>query len=164
RRPRRARSARAGHHLADALRRLFQSRLPPADRLAHPVGRVAGRDPDRGRHSRGRVPARRRHDQEPGLLPARPASTPPSRRALGPRVSPVSADTIAAHATLLLFAGGALAPVLVLSLLAGAAIGAVYSLQGVYAYELIDPRHLGALLGIAQAVFAAGGALGPVAA
>ena len=53
---------------------------------------------------------------------------------------------------------------LVLSLLAGAAIGAVYSLQGVYAYELIDPGHLGTLLGIAQAVFSAGGALGPLAA
>ena len=51
---------------------------------------------------------------------------------------------------------------LALSLLAGAAIGAVYSLQGVYAYQLIDPRQLGTLLGIAQAVFAAGGALGPL--
>ena len=53
---------------------------------------------------------------------------------------------------------------LVLSLLAGAAIGAVYTLQGVYAYELIDPGHLGTLLGIPQAVFATGGALGSLAA
>ena len=53
---------------------------------------------------------------------------------------------------------------LVLSLLAGAAVGAVYALQGVYACELIDPRHLGTLPGIAQAVFAAGGALGPLTA
>ena len=80
---------------------------------------------------------------------------------LGARTTLVLAYTLAAAVTLLLFAGGALAPVLVLSLLAGAAIGAVYTLQGVYAYELIDPRHLGTLLGIAQAVFAAGGALGP---
>ena len=43
-------------------------------------------------------------------------------------------------------------------------IGAVYALQGVYAYELIDPGHLGTLLGIQQAVFAAGGALGPLTA
>jgi MFS family permease len=83
---------------------------------------------------------------------------------LGARTALLLAYTLAAAVTLLLFAGGALAPVLVLSLLAGAAIGAVYALQGVYAYELIDPRHLGTLLGVQQAVFAAGGALGPVAA
>jgi MFS family permease len=83
---------------------------------------------------------------------------------LGARITLVLAYTLAAAVTLLLFAGGALAPVLVLSLFAGAAIGAVYSLQGVYAYELIDPRHLGTLLGIQQAVFAAGGALGPLTA
>ncbi|HEX5299815.1 MAG TPA: MFS transporter [Streptosporangiaceae bacterium] len=83
---------------------------------------------------------------------------------LGTRTTLVLAYTLAAAVTLLLFAGGALAPVLVLSLLAGAAIGAVYTLQGVYAYELIDSRHLGTLLGIAQAVFATGGALGPLTA
>jgi predicted MFS family arabinose efflux permease len=82
---------------------------------------------------------------------------------LGARAILVLAYALAAAVTLLLFAGGALAPVLVLSLLAGAAIGAVYTLQGVYAYELIDPRHLGTLLGIAQALFAGGGALGPIA-
>lgn len=83
---------------------------------------------------------------------------------LGGRATLVLAYALAAAVTLLLFAGGALVPVLVLSLLAGAAIGAVYALQGVYAYQLIDPRHLGTLLGIQQAVFAAGGALGPLAA
>ena len=83
---------------------------------------------------------------------------------LGARTTLALAYTLAAAVTLLLFIGGALAPVLVLSLLAGAAIGAVYTLQGVYAYKLIDPRHLGTLLGIQQAVFAAGGALGPVSA
>ena len=83
---------------------------------------------------------------------------------VGARTTLVLAYTLAAPVTLLLFAGGGLAPVLVLSLFAGAAIGAVYSLQGVYAYELIDSRHLGTLLGIQQAVFAAGGALGPAAA
>jgi MFS family permease len=81
---------------------------------------------------------------------------------LGARTTLALAYTLAAAVTLLLFAGGALTPVLVLSLLAGAAIGAVYTLQGVYACELIDPRHLGTLLGIAQAAFAAGGALGPL--
>jgi predicted MFS family arabinose efflux permease len=82
---------------------------------------------------------------------------------LGARTTLVLAYALAAAVTLLLFTGGALAPVLILSLLAGAAIGAVYALQGVYAYELIDPGHLGTLLGIQQAVFAAGGALGPLA-
>ena len=81
---------------------------------------------------------------------------------LGARTTLVLAYTLAAAVTLLLFAGGALAPVLGLSLLAGAAIGAVYTLQGVYAYQLTDPRQLGTLLGIAQAVFTAGGALGPL--
>ena len=83
---------------------------------------------------------------------------------LGTRTTLVLAYTLAAAATLLLLAGDALAPVLVLSLLAGAAIGAVYTLQGVYAHELIDPRQLGTLLGLAQAVFTAGGALGPLTA
>jgi predicted MFS family arabinose efflux permease len=83
---------------------------------------------------------------------------------LGARITLVLVYALAAAVALLLFAGGALAAVLVLSLLAGAAIGAVYTLQGVYAYELIDPGHLGTLLGIQQAIFAAGGALGPIAA
>jgi MFS family permease len=83
---------------------------------------------------------------------------------LGARTTLACAYILAAAVTLLLFAGGALAPVLVLSLLAGAAIGAVYTLQGVYAYQLIEPGRLGMLLGIQQAVFTAGGALGPIAA
>jgi MFS-type transporter involved in bile tolerance (Atg22 family) len=83
---------------------------------------------------------------------------------LGVRTTLACAYILAAAVTLLLFAGGALAPVLVLSLLAGAAIGAVYTLQGVYAYQLIEPGRLGMLLGIQQAVFTAGGALGPIAA
>lgn len=83
---------------------------------------------------------------------------------LGARTTLACAYILAAAVTLLLFAGGALAPVLVLSLLAGAAIGAVYTLQGVYAYQLTEPGRLGTLLGIAQAVFTAGGALGPLTA
>ena len=41
-----ARGARAGHHLADPVRRLVQPRLPPADCLAH---RAEGRPATRGR-------------------------------------------------------------------------------------------------------------------
>jgi MFS family permease len=82
----------------------------------------------------------------------------------GARNTLVLAYAVSAIATLLLFTGGTLAPALLLSLFAGASIGAVYTLQGVYAYELVDPRHLGMVLGIQQAVFAIGGAMGPAAA
>ncbi len=83
---------------------------------------------------------------------------------LGARNTLVLAYTVGAIATLLLFVSGALAPALLMSLFVGASVGAVYTLQGVYAYELIDPRHLGMVLGIQQAVFEIGGAIGPVAA
>jgi MFS family permease len=82
----------------------------------------------------------------------------------GARDTLVLAYAVSAIATLLLFAGGTLLPALLLSLFAGASIGAIYTLQGIYAYELINPRHLGMLLGIQQAVFAIGGAAGPAAA
>ena len=83
---------------------------------------------------------------------------------LGARNTLVLAYAVGAIATLLLFVGGTLAPVLLLSLFAGASIGAIYTLQGIYAYELINPRHLGMVLGIQQAVFTIGGAIGPAAA
>jgi MFS family permease len=83
---------------------------------------------------------------------------------LGARRTLVAAYATGAAATVLLFASGTLAAALVLSLFTGAAIGAIYTLQGVYAHELTGPHHLGLLLGIQQAVFAAGGALGPAAA
>jgi MFS family permease len=83
---------------------------------------------------------------------------------LGARNTLVLAYAVGAIATLLLFVSGTLAPALLMSLFAGASVGAVYTLQGVYAYELMDPRHLGMVLGIQQAVFAIGGAIGPVAA
>jgi MFS family permease len=83
---------------------------------------------------------------------------------LGARNTLVLAYTVGAIATLLLFVSGTLVPALLMSLFVGASVGAVYTLQGVYAYELIGPRHLGMVLGIQQAVFAIGGAIGPVAA
>jgi hypothetical protein len=45
----------------------------------------------------------------------------------------VLAYAVSAAATLLLFAGGTLLPALLLSLFAGASIGAIYTLQGIYA-------------------------------
>jgi MFS family permease len=83
---------------------------------------------------------------------------------LGARNTLVLAYAVGAAAALLLFVSGMLVLALLFSLFAGASVGAVYTLQGVYAYELIDPRHLGMVLGIQQAVFAVGGAIGPVAA
>ena len=83
---------------------------------------------------------------------------------LGARNTLVLAYAVGAIATLLPFVGSTLAPVLLLSLFAGASIGAIYTLQGIYAYELINPRHLGMVLGIQQAVFTIGGAIGPAAA
>ena len=83
---------------------------------------------------------------------------------LGARATLVLAYAVGAAATLLLPAGGTLAAALVLSLFAGASIGAIYTLQGVYAHELSGPRHLGLMLGIQQAIFAIGGAIGPASA
>jgi predicted MFS family arabinose efflux permease len=83
---------------------------------------------------------------------------------LGARNTLVLAYAVGAVATLLLFVGGTLAPVLLLGLFAGASIGAIYTLQGIYACELIDPRHLGMVLGTQQAIFTIGGAIGPAAA
>jgi predicted MFS family arabinose efflux permease len=83
---------------------------------------------------------------------------------LGAHTTLILAYAVGAAATLLLPAGGTLAAALLLSLFAGAAIGAIYTLQGVYAHELTGPRHLGLMLGIQQAIFAIGGALGPASA
>jgi MFS family permease len=47
-------------------------------------------------------------------------------------------------------------------LLGGASIGALYTLQGIYTNELVGQENLGLLMGAQQAVFAVGGALGPV--
>jgi MFS-type transporter involved in bile tolerance (Atg22 family) len=129
-------------------------------------GECAHRLPGPG-HRQGQAPARHRGGYRriprPGPV-GRAAAAHRLDGKLGARTTLACAYILAAAVTLLLFAGGALAPVLVLSLLAGAAIGAVYTLQGVYAYQLIEPGRLGMLLGIQQAVFTAGGALGPIAA
>jgi predicted MFS family arabinose efflux permease len=83
---------------------------------------------------------------------------------LGARRTLVIAYVIGAIAALLLFAGGSLAMALVLSFLAGSSFGALDSLRGIYTQELVDPCHLGTLLGSQQAVFGFGGAIGPAVA
>lgn len=48
------------------------------------------------------------------------------------------------------------------TVLAGASIGALYTLQGIYTNELVGGRNLSLLMGAQQAVFAIGGAFGPI--
>jgi MFS family permease len=80
---------------------------------------------------------------------------------LGARNTLVLTYCVSGTAALLLLVSGKLALALLFSLLAGASIGALSSLQGIYTHELVDPRHLGALLGTQQAFFGVGGAIGP---
>jgi predicted MFS family arabinose efflux permease len=66
----------------------------------------------------------------------------------------------AAGAALLLFSGH-IATAVLYSLLAGASIGAVYTLQGIYTHELVGEADLALVMGAQQALFATGGAVGP---
>jgi MFS family permease len=86
----------------------------------------------------------------------------PAVRHLGTRRTLVVTHAIAAGAALLLLGTNRLAVAIAYSLLAGASIGALYALQGIYTTELVDRRHLGMLVAVQQAVFAFGGALGPI--
>lgn len=62
--------------------------------------------------------------------------------------------------TLVVFSGD-VAIALLYSGLAGASIGAVYTLQGIYTHELVGKADLALVMGAQQALFAIGGALGP---
>ena len=86
----------------------------------------------------------------------------PTLRRLGARRTLVAAYLTAAVAAALLLASGDLAIALTYSVLAGASIGALSTLQGIYTNELVDPRHLAMLMGAQQAVFGIGGAVGPI--
>jgi predicted MFS family arabinose efflux permease len=59
---------------------------------------------------------------------------------------------------------GQIAPAILYSVCAGASIGAVFTLQGIYTHELIGAADLGLVMGAQQAVFAVGGAIGPAVA
>jgi MFS family permease len=83
---------------------------------------------------------------------------------VGARRAVVVADLIAALGAIVLIGSGRIALALVYTLIAGASLGAISTLQGIYTHELVDRRHLGSLLGVQQAVFGVGGALGPAAA
>jgi hypothetical protein len=64
--------------------------------------------------------------------------------------------------TMLLRASGHVAPAIAYSILADASIGAMYTLQGIYTNELVGQDNLSLIMGAQQAVFAVGGAAGPV--
>ena len=66
--------------------------------------------------------------------------------------------------TLLLLESGHVAAAIVYSILAGASIGAMYTLQGIYTNEPVGDANLSLLMGAQSAVFAVGGAAGPVVA
>jgi MFS family permease len=86
----------------------------------------------------------------------------PVLRRLGTRNTVVLSLVIGAVGTLLLLASGHIVPAIIYSLLAGTAIGAMYTLQGIYTNELVGEGNLSLLMGAQAAVFAIGGAAGPV--
>jgi MFS family permease len=81
---------------------------------------------------------------------------------LGARRTIVVSFAVGGAGTLLLLAGGQVVPALLYSLLAGASIGAMYTLQGIYTNELVGKTDLSMLMGAQAAVFSVGGAAGPV--
>lgn len=81
---------------------------------------------------------------------------------LGTRRTIVISLIAGAVGTLLLLASGHVGPAILYSLLAGASIGAMYTLQGIYTNELVGQANLSLLMGAQAAVFAVGGAAGPV--
>lgn len=74
----------------------------------------------------------------------------------------VFAFLFAAVAALLLLLSHQLPAAVAYSLFAGASLGAISTLQGIHTHELVEPRHLGMLLGAQQAVLAVGAAMGPL--
>jgi MFS family permease len=74
----------------------------------------------------------------------------------------VIANLSAGVGATLLLASGNLVVALTYTVVAGASLGAISTLQGIYTHELVDTRHLGMLMGAQQAVFGIGGAIGPI--
>jgi Major Facilitator Superfamily len=86
----------------------------------------------------------------------------PLLQRLGARQTIVVSFLAGGIGTMFLLASGHVAPAIAYSILAGASIGAMYTLQGIYTNELVGQENLSLLMGAQQAVFAAGGATGPV--
>jgi MFS family permease len=86
----------------------------------------------------------------------------PLLRRLGARRTIILSFLAGSIGTLFLLASGHAAPAILYSILAGASIGAMYTLQGIYTNELVGQANLSLLMGAQAAVFAVGGAVGPV--
>jgi MFS family permease len=76
----------------------------------------------------------------------------PLLRRLGARRTIVLSLIVAAVGTLLLLASAHVATAVLYSLLAGASIGAMYTLQGIYTNELVGGANLSMLMGVQAAV------------
>ncbi len=81
---------------------------------------------------------------------------------LGTKPTILIALGIALAGTLLLLVSNNIILAIGYSLLAGVSLGALSTLQGIYTNELVGDENLSMLMGAQQAVFAIGGALGPV--
>jgi len=82
-------------------------------------------------------------------------------RRLGARRTIVAASILAAAAAITLLASRQVPAAIAYSLLGGASLGAISTLQGIYTQQLVAPQDLGLLFGAQQAAYGAGGALGP---
>jgi MFS family permease len=80
----------------------------------------------------------------------------------GARPTVVFSYVTAGGGAALLLVSGSVPAEVAYSLLAGASIGAIYTLQGIYTNELVGAENLSLLMGAQQAVFAVGGAAGPL--
>jgi MFS family permease len=81
---------------------------------------------------------------------------------LGSRRTIVLTFFTAAAGVALLLLSSHLPAAIAYSILAGASIGAMYTLQGIYTNELVGTENLSLLMGAQQAVFAVAGAAGPL--
>jgi len=87
---------------------------------------------------------------------------PPLLRRIGARLTTVAALAMALTAVVLLLGSRHVTWAVGYCLLAGASLGAISTLQGIYTHELVGNKDLSMLMGAQQAVFAVGSALGPL--
>ena len=119
-------------------------------RRRHPRLSGAGDDRRRSADRGGRHHRRARgFAQLGGRVPLSPLL-----RRLGARQTIVVSFLAGGVGTIFLLARGHVAPAIAYSILAGASIGAMYTLQGIYTNELVGPDNLSLLMGAQQAVFA----------
>lgn len=81
---------------------------------------------------------------------------------IGTRRTPIASLLLGATGTLMLLIAGNLGAALAYTVLAGVAFGSISTLQGIYTNELVGQHDLSLLMGAQAAVFAIGGAAGPL--